>query len=104
LVAALQLIDVTSVAGAGRIPGIVQLEIEQTKKSLAVEIEAQLLEITQQRPLCCKQGRSYPARAIAADLLAPLQSLIGADAGGAKIAPGTAKVSAIDQLADAWSS
>ena len=39
---------------------------------------------------------------IAANLLAPLQPLIHADTGGAKITPGTAAFSVLDQLGNTW--
>ena len=47
LIFAPQLIDVWRVARSWRIPRIVHLEIEQPQEPVAVQIEAQLLEIVQ---------------------------------------------------------
>ena len=51
LIAPLRLVDVTRVAGAGSVPGIVQFEVEQAQISAAVQIEPQMFEIIQQRLL-----------------------------------------------------
>jgi hypothetical protein len=78
----------------------VKLEIEQTQISPAIEIESQLFEIAQKRPLFFEQGLGEPARAIAANVLTPLPSMFGADAGGGEVAPIAAAFGASDQLAD----
>jgi len=46
--AAARLIDMASVTCARRIPGVVQLEIEQSEQAIAIQLEAQSLEFAEQ--------------------------------------------------------
>jgi hypothetical protein len=101
LITPLRLIYVTCVARTGRIPSVVKLEIEQTEIASAIDIESQLLEIAEQRTLFFEQWRSEPAGAIAANIAALLQSMVGADAGAGKIPAIAAAAGAANQLADA---
>jgi hypothetical protein len=100
LIAPLRLIYMTCVARTGCIPSIVELEIEQTQTASAIDIESQLFEIAEQRTLFFEQRRSEPAGAIAANVVAHLQSAVGADAGYGKIPALAAASGASNELAD----
>jgi hypothetical protein len=80
-----------------------QFEVEQAEPARPVELESQLLEIAEQRPLFFEQRLNQPTGEIAANLLTLLQARTGPHARGAELAPSAAHPRAVDQLADSRS-
>ncbi len=79
MVPIMRLIEMPCVGRARRIARIVQLQIEQTKRSLAIQRKSQGLEARKQRRLGHAQRRRQPTNGIATDLLAALRLLACAD-------------------------
>lgn len=62
-----------------------QLEIEQAEISLAIEFEAQTLEIVEQRSLFGEERFRQPTRGVPTNLAASLEAALRPDSGGRKI-------------------
>ncbi len=77
-----------------------QLEFKESEHGLGVQLEAQILELLQQRTLRRQQRRGDPTGRIAADFLAALQSGTGADLCGRKLTARAPKVRTFGQCAD----
>src|SRR5260370_32929813 len=87
------------VAGAGRIPSVVQLQLEQPEPGFAIQLQAQSLELLQQCLLRRPQRWGDPANGIAANVLAALQASVAADTGCVEITACTAQARTIRQRA-----
>src|SRR5271166_2146272 len=98
--APLRLIDMPCVPGAGRIPRVMQLEFEQPQQTIAIQLQAQALELLEQALLRRLQRRADPARGIAANLLAALHASLAADARRRKVAALAAQARTFDQGTD----
>ncbi len=98
LSAALRLIDMTGIARTRRIAGVMQLQIEEAQKSFEVQLQTELLEIVEQRPLRRQEAFHEPTRGIAADVLAPLCPSLTTDARRGEFAPAQADSCAVEKF------
>lgn len=100
LILSAQLIHVRRIARAGRVPGIVHLQLLEPEKSVAIQLQPQLIQIACQRALLREQRFGQPACQIAANLFAPPGLEAGADARGGEFTKAPAPRCARDQPAD----